>query len=94
MGGLVCPKGNAKKLMTDFERIFDDAVRQQVKDYGATKIIRYEYFNYETQITGDNQQVIDGLATYKQLFPELFTNEIILAVCQKCFAEAIKNDLF
>ena len=92
--GLLCPKENAKKVLTEFERIFDDAVRQQVKEFGAEKIIRHEYFNHETQITGDTDQVIAVLGTHKELFPELFTDEIVLEVCRKCFADAVKNDWF
>ena len=94
MGGLLCPKENAKTLMTDFEQIFDEAVRQQVKDFGAEKIISHEYFNHETQLTGDDQQVINVLSTHRQLFPELFTDEIILTVCKNCFNEAVANDWF
>ena len=92
--GLLCPKENAKTVFQSFERIFEDAVKQQVADFESEKIISHEYFNHETQITGDNQQIIDVLSTHKQLFPELFTDEIILKVCRKCFAEAVKNDWF
>jgi hypothetical protein len=92
--GLLCPKENAKKVFQSFEQIFDDAVRQQVADFGAEKIISHEYFNHETQITGDTDQVISVLGTHRDLFPELFTDEIILKVCRKCFAEAVKNDWF
>lgn len=94
MGGLLCPKEKSKVLMQDFEKIFDDAVRQQVKDFGAEKIISHEYFNHETQITGDNQQVIDVLSTHRELFPELFTDEIILKTCKQCFKKAVANDWF
>ena len=87
--GLLCPKENANQLFQDFEKIYDEAVKQQVADFGAEKIISHEYFNYETQITGDNQQVIDSLSTHKNLFPELFTDEIILKVCKQCFNEAV-----
>ena len=92
--GLLCPKENANTVFEMFERIFDDAVRQQVADFGAEKIICHEYFNHETQITGDNQQVIDVLSTHIELFPELFTDEIIMKVCRKSFNEAVENDWF
>ncbi len=92
--GLICPKENAKQVLQEFERIFDDAVKQQVADFGVEKIIHHDYFNYETQITGDNQQVIDGLATHKEYFPEQFTDEIILKVCKQCFKDAVKHDWF
>ena len=92
--GLICPKENATQLLKDFEVIFDNAVKQQVAEFGAEKIISHEYFNHETQITGDTQQVIDVLGTHKELFPELFTDEIILKVCKQCFKEAVKNDWF
>ena len=92
--GMICPKENAKKVLTQFEQIFDDAVRQQVADFGAEAIIRHEYFNHETQITGDIDQVAGVLATHIELFPELFTAEIILKVCHQCFKDAVNNDWF
>lgn len=92
--GLICPKENAKNVMIEFEQIFNDAVKQQVADFGAEKIISHEYFNHETQLTGDNDQVIDVLSTHRELFPELFTDEIILKVCKQCFKEAVANDWF
>ena len=92
--GLICPKENAKKVMTELEQIFNDAVKQQVADFGAEKIIRHEYFNHETQITGDTDQVRDVLSTHRELFPELFTDDEIIKVCRKCFADAVKNDWF
>lgn len=92
--GLICPKENAKTMMTEFERIFDNAVKQQVKDFGAEAIIRYEYFNHETQLTGDVEQVIDVLSTHRELFPELFSADAILTICQQCYKDAVKNDWF
>lgn len=92
--GLICPKENAKTVLQSFEQIFDNAVKQQVAEFGAEKIISHEYFNHETQITGNIDQVADVLATHRELFPELFTAEVILKVCHECFADAIKNDWF
>ena len=92
--GMICPKENAIKVLTEFERIFNDAVRQQVADFGAEKIISHEYFNHETHITGDTDQVIAVLSTHKELFPEMFTDDAIIKVCRKCFADAVKNDWF
>ncbi len=92
--GLVCPKENSQTVLQQFETIYNDAVRQQVAEFGAEKIISHEYFNHETQITGDNQQVIDVLETHRELFPELFTDAIIIQVCHKCFREAVANDWF
>lgn len=92
--GLICPKENVTQLLKGLKVIFDDAVRQQVADFGAEKIISHEYFNYETQLTGNTQQVINALSTHKKLFPELFTDKFILKVCKKCFNQAVKNDWF
>lgn len=92
--GLLCPKINASRVVTQFEAIFNEAVKKQVEEFGAEKIIRYEYFNHETQITGDVDQVKNVLSTHKELFPELFSDEVVVAVCRKCFDEAVENDWF
>lgn len=52
-GGLLCPKENAEAFYNDFETMIDRATKEYFELYGAEKIIRYEYFNHEIQITGD-----------------------------------------
>lgn len=92
--GLICPKEKAKTVVTQFELIYNEAVRQQVAEFGAKEIIAHEYFNHETQITMDVTQVYDALETHIELFPELFTDEVINDVCVKCFKKAVDNDWF
>jgi hypothetical protein len=92
--GLICPEEKGINLINEFDAIIKNAIKQQVADFGAEKIIEYEYFNHETQITGDVQQVLDVLSTHSELFPQIFTKEIILKVCQDSYKEAVKNDWF
>jgi hypothetical protein len=92
--GLVCPEDKGINVINQFDEIFKTAIKQQVEDFGAEKIIKHEYFNHETQITGDVQQVLDVLSTHSELFPQMFSEEIILKYCQDAYKEAVKNDWF
>jgi hypothetical protein len=92
--GLICPKENAKELLDTFDKIFDDAVRKQVQLFGSVRIIHHEYFNHETQLTRDIDKLIDVLEFYTDLYPDLFTEEIIRNESKACFKLAVDNDWF
>lgn len=92
--GLICPNENAINVINLFDEIHTNGVRTQVEEFGAERIIEYDYFNFETQITGDIQQVKDGLSEHIKLFPKLFTDELITNICNKCFNKAVENDWF
>jgi hypothetical protein len=92
--GLICPKENAKILNTELNKVFDNAIKQQVLEFGADAVISYEYFNHEIQLTGDTSELIETMSIYKTQFPDLFTNEIILKVAKDCFKKAVDNDWF
>lgn len=92
--GLICPKENVEALLKEFEEIHSQGIKEQVETFGAERIIESEYFNHETQISGDNQQIVDLFESYRELYPEQFTIEIIESVCAKCFQKAIDNDWF
>lgn len=92
--GLICPKENAKILNDELNKIYIDSIKQDFAENGSNAIIEREYFNHETQITMDNQSVIDLMTDYKKHFPADFTDEVILKVCKGCFKKAVVNDWF
>ena len=93
-GGLICPKENANNLIKSFDEIYTNAIKEQVQEFGAKRIISYEYFNHETQISGDIEQIKAVLSQYVSLFPNQFTEELINTTCNECFQYAIENDCF
>lgn len=92
--GLICPKENAKALMDELDSIYEAAVKQDVEENGAEKIIEREYFNHETQLTGDLTDMLGAISGHREQFPELFTDELIKTVSKKCFDLAVENDWF
>lgn len=92
--GLICPKENALKVIEEFDKIHTEGVKEQVFLFGAERIIEAEYFNYETQISGDTAQLKNVLSSYIEFFPELFTEELMERVFKDCFQKAIDNDWF
>lgn len=92
--GLICPEENGIKVIEGFDKIHTEGIKTQVAEFGAERIIEYEYFNYETQITGDTDELKMMLSGHIELFPELFTDEIINKVCKTCFEKAVANDWF
>ncbi len=92
--GLLCPKENASKVNEEIDKIYTEGLKEQVTKFGAERIIEHEYFNHETQITGDTDQVKDILSSYIEHFPELFTEELIESVFKACFQKAMQNDWF
>ena len=51
--GLICPKENAPKLLTEVKQLFIDAEKEYLKDNGLENIIKYELSNHECYYTGD-----------------------------------------
>lgn len=92
--GLICPKETAEKLSKGLDLIYIEAIKQDVEENGAKKIIEREYFNHETQITMDNSSVIGYMSGYAKQFPEQFSADFILSVCRDCFKKAVENDWF
>jgi len=92
--GLVCPKESAKLLNDALENIYQQAIKADVSENGAAKIVEREYFNHETQLTGDTFTMMEALSGHIEAFPELFTQELIHSTCRSCFALAVKHDWF
>lgn len=91
--GLICPKGHAKKVIEEIDRIYDDAIQQDIADHGAEKIVEREYFNHETQIS-NRYGMLQAIEGHREARPDLFTDGMIDRVCKKCFAKAVENEWF
>lgn len=62
--GLVCPKANAGELLKRLKRIGSAAIKRDLKENGAQKIILRELSNHECGYTGDISPVVANLADY------------------------------
>lgn len=92
--GLICPKENTQLLTADLNNIYEAAIKQDVEENGAQKIIEREYFNHETQLTGDWSSMLGAISGHRKAFPELFTPELIESTAKACFDLAVVNDWF
>ena len=86
--GLICPAENCDQLNKDFELIHNEGIKKRVEDMGVENIISYEFYNYETAYTYEEEDAREALTDYIEIFPELFTPEKINEVFQKCYNEA------
>jgi hypothetical protein len=62
--GLICPKENAKALMTGLIQNGDSAVNQDILENGKDNIIRRELYNHEAFYTGEIEDTCDALKMY------------------------------
>ncbi len=92
--GLICPKENVNQLTKGLQDIHREAVKQDVAENGADQIIKREFFNHETNVTGDPHDVIEAIKGHKKHFPDLFTDQKINETINECFKAAEENDLF
>jgi len=92
--GLICPKDNAKDFSEGMDSAMINARRNDLNENGAVNIIKRNYFNYETHISGENDDLMDSLVGYKKLFPTEFTDEIISKNISVCWNKAVQEDLF
>lgn len=92
--GLIAPKDKADTILNEIAAAYEKAARKMVEKYGAEKIIEYQYFNHECQITYDISEARAALDIFVRLFPEQFNDDFIEQVFQKCFQKAVENDFF
>ena len=93
-GGLICPKENINQLQEDLESALVEAVKLDVGENSAESIIQREYFNYESQLSGDTDNAYNSLYKHRELFPDLFSDEIIKEAFKNAFNLAVENDWF
>jgi hypothetical protein len=93
-GGALCPKENVEKFINESYEGSRAAALKEIEEKGADKIIRYEYFNHECQISDDFTSMKDALTIFVDVAPEKFSPENIARVASDCFQYAIDNDCF
>jgi hypothetical protein len=86
--GLICPKDKVDELIEGLESISKKGIELDLQENGKEKIIRRELANYETQISGDWQQVVKMLKDYG------ITEEEVFKGYQSFYQECIDNDWF
>lgn len=62
--GMYCRKSKASELVEGLERISEAAYQLDIKENGIKGIIHREFGNYECQITGEYDVVIERLEPY------------------------------
>ena len=62
--GMVCQKENANNLLKDLTKIYQDSIKQDVKENGINLIVRRELSNHECYYTGDCEACVEKLADY------------------------------
>lgn len=90
-GGLLCPKENADKLFNQLEEVHKQGIFKDMEENGAEKIIEREFFNYETQISYDDSDFRDEMKQYQKHFPDIFTNDFINKIANRCYRKAYEN---
>lgn len=63
-GGLVCPKENAKQMMSDLSEFSENECKRELKERGREETILYHLRNYECGYSGDLTQAIETLEGY------------------------------
>ncbi len=92
--GMICPKSNIDALLDGLNTIQKEAIKEDIKDNGAKKIIERAYFNYESQISMDTTNAMDSLEDYIKYDKEMFNKLLIANTFTKCWNLAIENDWF
>ncbi len=62
--GLYVKRENAKSLSEGLDKIWNDAVAQDIADHGLERIILRELGNHEAWYTGDTESTWDALEGY------------------------------
>jgi hypothetical protein len=62
--GMICPKDQAKHLTEQLEKIYFDAIAQDIAENGIEKIIVRELHNHEYGYTFETEQTFDALKDY------------------------------
>ena len=92
--GMLIPTTNIDAFFSELERLHNQGRAHNLNKKGVNGIIEYEYFNHETQITGDVEMLIEHLEPYSEQFPNLFTPDKIRELSKQCLQKAIENDWF
>lgn len=86
--GLIAPKENVTQLITELNKLSKNDAEQDIADNGIKKIIHRELANYECQISGEYDCVVDLLAGHG------ITQKQIAAEWPEFYQQCIDNDYF
>ncbi len=86
--GLICPKDKAKKLSEGLERVYKNAISQDITENGMIGIIQRELGNHEYQITGNIEEILYTLSDYD------FGEDAIIKEAGMYMERCIKDDIF
>ena len=78
--GMFCLKENAKKLSKGLFNIYEEGIKEDIKENGPESILKREHINHETSYTGEAEQALDALEDYIVNNRELFPNKLIKKV--------------
>ena len=92
--GLICPKNNVKELIEGLDTIYKRGIMQDVAENGAKGIIKREFFNHETQLTGDTTAATKAIQGHIEMYPNLFTHEAMKVAFKEAMDTAIEQNLF
>lgn len=87
--GLYAPIEFASKLIDELETIHKKAIADHQKEKSKKDIIWYELSNYETQISGDLDNVFCALSDYEGI-----TKEDIIKEYKEYYHYCVCNDYF
>lgn len=84
LGGVICPKENAKALKGEIFAIFDDAVARDKAARSQEEIILYELRNHEAFYVMDIEDTVAALDGYG------YTEDDVLAVYNKHYKTEVE----
>lgn len=70
-GGMICPKENAETLSEGLEKIYNDAILEDIELHTLNRIILRELANHECFYTGDVTDCVEKLKDYPGISEKL-----------------------
>jgi len=77
-GGLICNKETADKLAKELKTIYNNSIKQDVKENGLSKIVLRELNNHEAYYSGNTESTCEALDDYpvtKEQILKVFRNK-------------------
>tara|TARA_R100001443_G_scaffold110033_1_gene121717 strand:+ start:892 stop:1293 length:402 start_codon:yes stop_codon:yes gene_type:complete len=69
--GMYCPRNQAKKVLKELNKIYTNAIKQDIAENGIERIIKRELLNHECHYTGDPTACIEKLKDYPNITEDL-----------------------
>ena len=85
--GLLCPEGKQRELSEGLDKIYHEAIQQDLKENGKDAVIRRELHNYECFYSGDTTDAEKVLLNYPTIAIEdinrIYRQELAKGDCWK-----------